>query len=367
MNLTRRCGENRRGRETRYNRSQTHHRNRLRSILLLYTMSTEVNAQCVTSQIKSNADKPLPADEEVSSDTYYPVMDVSPDYKKNKKMLAGGEAQQSSKEEIDFQFVQDFNKNIRRSNNNPQRHQEATADGRQKPQIFTLSFDHAQNFIIEFGTGDNNNTDHAGVIMSGGGSSSKKNNKHKKPWLQIVRPTESDGSEELVVTNMKREPFLMIKEGRCDESGDEGTALDLYRHNPLNYRQKDPICKVRRKFCKKVRRFNVHLADVSYRVGYFVELLGPLAHHYPAVECEGQWPNSMRFIHFLDNNDDAGGGGEQTTSATIQKQLFRNNKWELNVSAGQDIILFIGITCALDLLDRKAKERRRENRQARKK
>lgn len=286
---------------------------------------------------------------------YSPVMDVSPNYDST-------DSSGISKEELEFQFVQNFHKTIRRSyprNNIPRQQLQS--------QIFTMSFDHPQNFEIEIGRENGNGNSEGANTIASIGSAGSSSSGTPRPWFKIARV------EDLwILTSMKGEPFLMIKESSPtfditkNKNGLGGTAMDLYRYNPLalasesaqhEHQPEQPICRVRRRYYKKERKFRWRRSGSILCIGHYVELLEPFDLHYPLVNCHGYWPNVMHFTT-TDGDDDGGDDGSEieTELATIHKRSFRNNKWKMTVSAERDVVLFLGIACALELLERKVNE-----------
>jgi len=269
------------------------------------------------------------------------VIDVSPVYK------AGG-----VKDAVDFQFVQNFHKTVRRGK----------SQDRESPNLFVMSFAHPLRFAIEIGNDrDSWGNPETDVV------SSMASDKTQKPWFKIVRypiTTNHANEEILTITNMEGEPFLSIKETDYRETNVRGGfSMDLYRSNSLATEatvgpKEQPICRVRRKYFRKKRRFAFLGAKTTISLGTFVELLGPLAYNGPSIDCDGYWPNFMKFTSrdgFEDDDNTKSNRNPSNTIglASIRKQVFRDNKWQLNVSPEQDVLLFVGIACALELLNRK--------------
>ena len=88
---------------------------------------------------------------------------------------------------------------------------------------------------------------------------------------------------------------------------------------------------------------------------YEVQLLGPTALNYrPAVrpfsiDCKGHWPKRFTL--------EATHSGEQL--ASVRKTNVK--KWQLHVSAGEDILLFVGIACAIDFISHESPQRTTTN------
>eukprot|EP00536_Pseudo-nitzschia_multiseries_P018868 jgi/Psemu1/316380/fgenesh1_kg.3279_\ len=228
-----------------------------------------------------------------------------------------------------------------------------------------MSFDHPLKFAIDIGKGKSEGDDATDVIVSMGDGS--------KPWFKIARVEEL-----LIVTSLKGEPFLMIKEITSDREG--GLAMDLYRYSPLalaseNANREHPreqkIARVSRKYYRKERKFRWRKSKYMLCIGHFVEVLEPYDTHYPPVTCHGCWPYVMNFTCPDSESENKNKNENKNTEnrdakkqlepasinvATIKKQRFRNNKWQMTVAAEQDVLLFLGIVCAFELLERKVDE-----------
>eukprot|EP00536_Pseudo-nitzschia_multiseries_P019387 jgi/Psemu1/316935/fgenesh1_kg.4724_\ len=168
-----------------------------------------------------------------------------------------------------------------------------------------MSFDHPLKFAIDIGKGKSEGDDATDVVVSMGDGS--------KPWFKIARVEEL-----LIVTSLKGEPFLMIKEITSDREG--SLAMDLYRYSPLA------------------------LASENAMMNFTC----------PDSESENKNENENKNTE----NRDAKKQLEPASInvATIKKQRFRNNKWQMTVAAEQDVLLFLGIVCAFELLERKVDE-----------
>jgi len=139
---------------------------------------------------------------------------------------------------------------------------------------------------------------------------------------------------ELTINSMSGEQLLSMREHKYGG----GVAMELCRFDPLSQNPNTavPICRVSRNFCK-----------MTIHNRYEVRLLGPMAENgYSTIDCNGHWPKSFIF--------EAGHSGEKL--ASVQKSKLK--KWQLNVSAGEDVLLFIGIACAIDRLSSDCRERK---------
>lgn len=142
-------------------------------------------------------------------------------------------------------------------------------------------------------------------------------------------------NNELVVNNMSGEPLLCMKEQRYGGMG--GSAMELCRVDPSSPNPAMtavPICRVIRKGCK-----------MTMHNRYEVQLLGQTARSYSSsINCKGNWPKSFTF----ESN------GKEL--ASVQKPCPK--KWKLDVLAGGDVLLFIGIACAIDRMSHESRERK---------
>jgi len=140
---------------------------------------------------------------------------------------------------------------------------------------------------------------------------------------------------ELVINNMSGEPLLYMKEHTYAGMG--GRAMELCRVDPSAPNPAMtavPICRIIRKGCK-----------LTMHNRYEVQLLGQTANNYSSsIDCNGNWPKSFTF--------EAGG----TKLASVDKSGVK--KWKLDVSAGGDVLLFIGIACAIDRMSHESKQRK---------
>jgi len=167
-----------------------------------------------------------------------------------------------------------------------------------------------------------------------GGGNAKITTKDGEAVFQMVRMGGSAifKNSELVINNMSGEPVLSMKE----HTYGSGRAMELCRVDPTAPNPAMtavPICRIARKGCK-----------LTLHNRYEVQLLGETAKNSSSIQCNGKWPKSFTF--------EASGKELATVHKTIGK------KWQLNVSAGGDVLLFIGITCAIDRMMHEAAERK---------
>ena len=137
------------------------------------------------------------------------------------------------------------------------------------------------------------------------------------------------------INNMAGQPVLSMREHKYGS----GTAMELCRYDPSAPDTPVPFCRVVRKLCKMTihNRYEVQLIG-AYNTGI----------NQQVVECNGHWPKKFTFE----------GCAKHGTKemASVQKTNFK--KWKLNVSAGEDVLLFLGIACAIDRISHEAKQRK---------
>ena len=130
-------------------------------------------------------------------------------------------------------------------------------------------------------------------------------------------------NRELVINNMSGEPTLSMKE----HAYGSGHAMELCRVDPTAPNPAMTAVPIYRIVCKRCKH--------TLHNRYEVQLLGETAMNCSSsIQCKGNWPKSFTFE----------ASGKEL--ATVDKII--GNKWQLNVSAGGDVLLFIGITCAID-------------------
>jgi len=99
--------------------------------------------------------------------------------------------------------------------------------------------------------------------------------------------------------------------------------------------------------CKVVRKSNT----VTMHSRYEVQPLDPTVKNF---DCNGHWPNGFTF--------EANPSGETLASTTKSQPIDFNDplgtgqEWKLQVSAGEDAVLFIGIACAITYMRHETSE-----------
>ena len=113
--------------------------------------------------------------------------------------------------------------------------------------------------------------------------------------------------------------------------------MELYCSDPStpNFQAKTvPICRIRRTLHNR----------------YEVELLGPMTkNHYSFIDCDRHGPKDFIFKAHHNGRDKV---------ASVKRNTFQ--EWRLQVSAGEDVLLFIGITCAIGCMSYEEAKRRKK-------
>jgi len=161
--------------------------------------------------------------------------------------------------------------------------------------------------------------------FGGGNAEITSNNEAVYQMVRTEGEMANNGCQ-LTINNMSGVPLLIM---RYDFTTISGHTMTLSRSDLSSV----PICKITRNSCK-----------LTLHHRFDVELLGPTASNYRpdvrqfSIHCKGHWPKSFTF--------EATHSGE--ILASVQKTIVK--KWQLHVSAGEDILLFIGIACAIDFI-----------------
>mmetsp|Transcript_9437 Transcript_9437/g.10758 ORF Transcript_9437/g.10758 Transcript_9437/m.10758 type:complete len:254 (+) Transcript_9437:67-828(+) len=189
-------------------------------------------------------------------------------------------------------------------------------------------FSTAQDFIIKndewFGGGD------AEILVPVEGEK-----EDKVMYRMVCFDTEYDVVGEfkeckVVLKNLQGDSVLIITNYLIAGA----VAMELL--SPLDIHEKDyqkqlataiPLCRVHRKFGK----FTIHNR-------FEIEMLeqASMQNHYENIDCVGQWPKKINFLARASRQELASG------SRNLK------NDWTLHVEAGEDVLLFIGIACAID-------------------
>lgn len=209
----------------------------------------------------------------------------------------------------DCQHAQDFNQLVAYSNIAP-------------GCLTTISYPREQRFELRnkwWGWGDAN-------IRGLGGH----------PWFTMIRTNTSlfgFKNAQFSICNMRGEPLLSLQENFRWASYE----YDLFRIDPRT-QQLIPVCKVLREWGANI--FNI---TDQYRIDLF-----PAASAHGVVHCSGRWPNS--FTLTLNG----------VPVSTVEKEMFTwTDKYQVTFAPNIDVLLFIGIACAIDRIHHEVEETRR--------
>eukprot|EP00662_Eupelagonemidae_sp_cell21_P004737 gene4737-45527_t len=173
-------------------------------------------------------------------------------------------------------------------------------------QLPGLGFPHPQRFELRnkmWGFGD------ASVTGPGG-----------LPWFRMVRTNRSVFREmfknaNFCITTMAGEPLLVLQE---------------QRHVPI---------------CRITRQWTLF----AFTDRYSIQLHRPMLNGAQHMACEGRWPNQFT-LH----------NGTGTAYMTVDKQMFSwTDKYHVTIAAQQDVLLMIGIACAIDRIHHEVEDKRR--------
>ena len=160
------------------------------------------------------------------------------------------------------------------------------------------------------------------------------------PWFHMQRTNASLFGElfknaNFVITTMSGEPLLMLQE-RFRWMNYE---YDLFRVDPRTHAA-IPVCKI-------VRSWTMFaITDV-----YNITLFGPGIHGACPVQCAGRWPN-----RFTLHTNGAG-------AAQVNKRIFAlMDTYHVEVAAGSDVLLYLGIACAIDRIHHEVEDERNRRR-----
>jgi len=188
----------------------------------------------------------------------------------------------------------------------------------------TLTFDVPTNFVIKnkewLGGGDAEITCNDNVMFQMVNVYGKKK----------VKPSLSRDPHHIIINNMEGSSVLIMKDAYLTSEGQWECEL-LCPLDPLypDLETATSLCRVRRKLLATIHnRYRVTLSEPAIA-----------RNEYSDIDCVGIWPKKISF----------------QASNKSRKELAwgtRNicNNWQLHVSEGEDVILLIGITCAIDRL-----------------
>jgi len=154
---------------------------------------------------------------------------------------------------------------------------------------------------------------------------------------QLLDPT-IVSAYKLAIDSLSGERLLSIRESQ----NANGIEMELCRKDPAltNSQIAVPICKV-------VRKSNT----LTMHHRYEVQLVGEES----SISCSGHWPNGFAF----DEANPSGSTPEEKQLASAAKSISTNSQeWTLQVAAGADVVLFIGIVYAISHMSQETKNQK---------
>jgi uncharacterized protein YxjI len=135
------------------------------------------------------------------------------------------------------------------------------------------------------------------------------------------------------ICTMGGEPLMLLQETFRWASWE----YNLFRIDPRTGKG-IPVCKILREWGANFMRFTD-----QYEVQLF-----PAAAAHGAVECSGKWPNQFTL------------GLNGASVATVNKELFAfTDRYHVMLRPNVDVLLFIGIACAIDRIHHEVEDKRR--------
>jgi len=158
------------------------------------------------------------------------------------------------------------------------------------------------------------------------------------PWLKMIRtnPSLFNLNEiykncHFIITNMAGEPMLILQETFAWMD----YKYDLYRIDPKT-NVPISVCHIRR-----------HWTPFAFTGNYSITLYGFMASH-PPITCNGKWPYNFTLYTGA------------AMAATVEKKMFSfTDTYRVTISPHQDVLLFLGIACAIDRIHHEIEDRRR--------
>ena len=154
------------------------------------------------------------------------------------------------------------------------------------------------------------------------------------PWFKMTRTNPSLFGEmfknaNFVITTMAGEPLLILQENFRWMNYE----YDLYRVDPRSG-ARVPVCRI-------VRQWTLFRITDQYEITHF--------NHFVTghVVCQGRWPNQFSLA------------ANGVLAARVDKQLFSlTDKYHVHVSSNTDVLLFLGIACAIDRIHHEVEDER---------
>jgi len=143
---------------------------------------------------------------------------------------------------------------------------------------------------------------------------------------EVVKDVGEYKNFQLVLKNTKGDVVLIVKE--LVTIGSVTMELLLpYSTTNQDYTKATPLARVSRKFGTMTihSRYEIELLEYALK-----------QYDYENIDCVGHWPKTITFKTRKSEKELA-----------IGSRNIRNN-WSLSVAAGEDVLLFVGIACAID-------------------
>mmetsp|Transcript_128954 Transcript_128954/g.223734 ORF Transcript_128954/g.223734 Transcript_128954/m.223734 type:complete len:426 (+) Transcript_128954:66-1343(+) len=191
-------------------------------------------------------------------------------------------------------------------------------------QLTTITFPRQQRFELRnrwWGWGDAN-------IRGPGGH----------PWFMMQRTNPNMFGElfkncQFSICTMRGEPLMLLQENFRWASWE----YDLFRMDPRTG-QGIPVCKILREWGANFMRMT----------DQFEVQLFPAAAAHGIVQCSGRWPNQFTL------------GLNGVPVASVDKQMFAfTDKYHVLLAPNIDVLLFIGIACAIDRIHHEVEDTRK--------
>lgn len=212
-----------------------------------------------------------------------------------------------AQQQADCQWAQTFN--------------QATAAGQMQGQLTTIAFPRPQKFILKnkvWAAGD--------AIIIGDGD---------MPWFKMTRTNSPFFASllqncQFAITTMAGEPLLMLQENFSWMN----YVYTLSRVTPWG--ATIPVARITRVWSS------------GFSDQYEITLYAPNGVN-SFVMCSGNWPNSFTLM--------SNGG----VACTVDQKMWSfADKYMVHVAPNQDVLLFVGIACAIDRIHHEVEEARRE-------
>jgi len=158
------------------------------------------------------------------------------------------------------------------------------------------------------------------------------------PWFKMDRTNPSIFGEafkncQFVISNMQGQPLLLLQEKFHMRSYEYELLRIDPRMGPI------PMCKILRDWSHNL----FHITDQ-----YELQLHAPMA-ALGRIQCQGSWPSQFT----LSCNG--------APMATVSKEFFAvRDKYQVSLAPNCDVLLCIGVACAIDRIHHEVEDRKRE-------